>query len=266
VLVFPQLSTGASVQYPVRRRRLERTIVNASMDGRVIALADEYCKQIQWDFRLDGLTDQEAQNYVSFYELCEGCLQSFLFPDPIANLLLYSEDLTQTAWQLSSLLAASAGIDDPYGTARATRLTNSTGAALTVTQTVALPGSVTAAFSVFLRAAQPAGFQVTRTDGSTVSSHSPAVSGSWNRFVVSSLFASSTSSSSDFAVSIPAGASLDVFGFQVDAQPAAATYVISTSESGIYPAARFAMNSLAMTVTGPGESSVQMSILSKSSQ
>jgi hypothetical protein len=266
MLIFPPLSTGASAQYPVKRARSERTIINITPDGRAITLPDYYGKQIRWSLRLDGLTDQEANNYLSFFELCEGPLQPFLFLDPTANLVLFSEDLTQSAWQINSLLTGTGGVGDPFGTTRASRLVNTSGASLSATQTIPIPGSAWAAFSVYLRASQGEGFQMTRTDGSSVSSLTPSVGGSWNRFTLSSVFASSVSTNCDFSLSVPAGATLDVFGFQVDAQPSAGIYVQNTGESGVYPNARFDLDQLTVTATGLGQSSMELSILSEASR
>jgi hypothetical protein len=63
-------------------------------------------------------------------------------------------------------------------------------------------------------------------------------------------------------VSLPAGATLDLFGLQVDAQPAAGTYVQNTGESGVYPNARFDTDQITLVATAFGQSSLQMSIVS----
>ncbi len=265
MLIFPQLSTFASVQYPIQKQRSERTIVNLSEDGRLITLADTFASEVRWTLKFNGLTDQEALNLTSFFDLCEGSLQPFLFLDPTENLLSYSEDLTQPSWQLSSLLTLTHQIDDPFGTDRATRVLNNSLAALTITQTVAIPGSIYCAFSVYLRS-QYAGFQLIRDDGSNSVPLPVSPTPSWQRFSLNTAYASSISTSCDFSISIPPGVSLDVFGLQLDAQPFPGTYVTSLQENGVYPGARFDTNQLTVVGTGPGQSNLQMSILSKASQ
>ncbi len=267
MLLYPQLATGALVQYPIRKRRSERTILNISEDGWAIALSDPYASEVRWDLAYEGLTDQEVANVTSFFELCEGPLQPFLFLDPTENLFAYSEDYSQPAWQLNSLITVTTGIDDPLGTTRASRLVNTSAGTLEITQTVPIPGSVTCAFSVYLRAVSGGtGFQMTGTDGSTVNAQQVAPNTGWTRFSLTTGFASSTSTECDFSVSMPSGTTLDVFAMQLDPQPAPGTYVSSTSETGVYPNCRFNSNQITVVGTGPNQSSIQLSIISKASQ
>lgn len=267
MFVFPQLSTGALVQYPVQKRRTERTILNVSEDGHVIVLYDPSAQQVRWDLAYIGLTDQESANIQSFFQQCEGSLQSFLFLDPTENLLAYSEDLSQPSWTYNSLLSVTPGIADPFGTSRASRITNMSAADLSVAQTVTVPGAFSCAFSVYLRGSQTSTVTLSRTDGSNVSS--PVVietASGWVRANTSSAFASSASFLCTFSLSIPSGATVDVFGFQVEAQPSHGTYIPSTNETGVHPDCRFDMDQLTVTSTGPGQSSTRVSILSKASQ
>jgi hypothetical protein len=197
--------------------------------------------------------------------LCEGSLQPFLFLDPTENLLAYSEDLTQPAWQTNSLLTLTTQIDDPLGTNRASRLVNTSLGELNVTQSVQVPGSVYCAFSVYLRS-QYSGFQMIRDDGSNSVPLPVAPSSSWQRFSLNNAYAASSSTSCNFSISIPPGTMIDLFGFQLDAQPFPGTYVVSTNETGVYPSARFDSNQITVTGTGLGQSSTQVSIISKASQ
>ena len=264
--VFPQISTGAMAQYPIRRRRSERAILNLSEDGTVIALWDESASQVKWDLRFSGLTDQETANITSFYEMCEGPLQPFLFLDPAANLFTYSEDFTQPVWQESTLLSLAPGITDPYNTSRATGVTNNSLADLSLTQTSAIPGSVTCAFSVYARSDQPTTLVLTRTDGSTVESLSIQLSAVWTRYSLNTSFASSISLSCDFSAALGPGQTVDLFGFQLEPQPLPGLYVMSAASAGIYPNSRFDAQQITAISTGPGESSLAVSILSPSTQ
>jgi hypothetical protein len=266
MLLFPQLSTGATAQYPIRRRRSERTILNLSDDGSVIALWDQSASQVKWDLQYTGLTDAEVANLVSFYELCEGPLQSFLFLDPASNLFSYSEDFTQPAWQANSLLALTAGFNDPYNTNRATQVWNTSLGELSLTQTVEIPGSVSSAFSVYARANQPSNATLTKTDGSTLQSTVLQVSSAWTRFSLNSAFASSISTSCNFSILLQPGQSIDLFGFQLEPQPLPGTYIMNSSQTGLYPNTRFNGNGITVVSTGPGESSLAISLISPSTQ
>ena len=270
MLIFPQLSTGASAQYPIVKRRSERTILNLSEDGRITTLGDPNAKQLHWDLTFEGLTDQEMLGIAAFFQLCEGPLQPFLFLDATQNLFAYSEDYTQPAWVYNPLLTLTTGIDDPFGTNRASRLTNTSQAVLTITQTVGVPGSVECALSAYLRSGPGMtvadSVPMTRTDGSTIAIQTVQPDGLWQRFSLSTLFASSISTSCDFSIGVPSGASLDLFGLQVDAQPLPGKYVQSTSETGVFPEARFESNSVSVISTGPGQSSLKVSVMSKASE
>jgi hypothetical protein len=60
MLVYPQLSTGALVQYPVTKRRRLRTIRNRALDGSAIKCADPLAEITEWELHYEGLSDAEA--------------------------------------------------------------------------------------------------------------------------------------------------------------------------------------------------------------
>lgn len=267
MLVFPQLSTGATAQYPIRRHRSERAVFNISEDGSVIALWDQAAGQVKWNLSFTGLTDQEIADLSSFHELCEGPLQPFLFLDPTSNLLAYSESFTQPVWQANSLLSFTPGITDPYGTTRATKLQNNSLGNLSLTQTCTVPGYTNCVLSVYARSDGPSsGVSITRSDGSTVESTPLEIGPSWLRFSLSSAFASSISNSCEFSITIPPGETMDLFGFQLEAQPIAGTYLMTSAQAGVFPNTRFDGNQIVVTATGLGESSLSISLLSPSGQ
>jgi hypothetical protein len=266
MLIFPQLSTGAMTQYPVIKKRIERAIQNLTEDGHAIVLGDTGASMIEWDLRLAGLSDAEANGMVAFFQSCEGKLQSFTFLDPTANLFAYSEDYTQPAWQRNTLLGLSEGITDPFGTVRASHLSNPSPGSLLLTQTVQIPGSIWCAFSLYLRASQPFAFQMSRTDGSTVTTQAVDPTGSWQRFSLSSIFSSSTSEQCDFSLTLPPGAAVDIFGAQLDAQPFAGKYIQNLLQTGVYLTCRFNVDQLTVVATGPSQSSVNIAIVSKTSE
>ena len=266
MLVFPQLSTGALVQYPLSKQRLERTIQNISQDGSVISLYDIYAPQIRWSLTYQGITDAEANVLTSFFETCEGSLQPFVFVDPSANLFLFSEDLTRPVWIVSTLVHLQPGAGDPLRGAAATRVINPTGTALPLTQSVATPGQYTCAFSVYLRcSAELCSVSLSRSDGNNVTSQWCSPSAVWTRFSLSSTFASSMSGVCQFSLIIPAGSSVDVFGFQVDAQVLPGTYISTTSANATYPDSRFDMEQMTVVATGPSQNTLHISILSRAS-
>ena len=266
MLIFPQLSTGSTAQYPLRRRRSERAVLTISEDGSVIALWDESASQVKWDLQFVGLTDLEVDNVTSFFELCEGPLQPFLFLDPAANLLTFSEDFSQPVWQANTLLSLTTGIEDPYNTTRASRVTNNSLGGLSLTQTLAIPGSISCAFSVYARTSGASGATLTRSDASNSESSLLQPGPFWTRFSLNTAFSSSQSPASNFSLDLPAGQTIDLFGFQVEPQPMPGKYVMTSAYAGIYPGSRFDGNQVVVTATGPGQSSLAISLVSPSAQ
>jgi hypothetical protein len=81
-----------------------------------------------------------------------------------------------------------------------------------------------------------------------------------------SAFASSISTSCDYSILVPAGQTVDLFGLQLEPQTSPGKYVANTSETGVYPNTRFDTSALAVTATGPGQSALTVSLLSKASR
>ena len=124
MLVFPQLSTGTTGQFPLLRTKTRRTVINALADGRTVRYADGF-GEVSWDLDLRELSSSERGAVEALFVASEGRLRSFTFLDPADNLLEQSEALTNAAWSKDPFLAATAGIGDPLGTQRATHLVNS---------------------------------------------------------------------------------------------------------------------------------------------
>jgi hypothetical protein len=78
------------------------------------------------------------------------------------------------------------------------------------------------------------------------------VSTGWKRFFLSGVMPE-PGDVSNYGVLIPAGASIEIFGPQVDAQTYPSAYVRSEHRSGVYANARFAMPELEIVATGPNQ-------------
>jgi hypothetical protein len=66
---FPQLSSGATGQYPVQKRRTERTIINQLPDGHTVKFADAGAEQVEWQLTFQDLTDSEIAGLQQFCDL-----------------------------------------------------------------------------------------------------------------------------------------------------------------------------------------------------
>lgn len=244
---FPQLLTGASSQYPIRKRLTTRTVRNQSLDGREIKLPDPAAFRIDWQLTFAELADDERAALEQFFFVMEGTLNTFTFLDPAGNLLAWSESFDQAAWQADPLLQLSGGAADPVGGTAAFRATNPTAAPLRLLQTLNVPGSYHYALSLWARADESASLTLHRGDRTAVA----AVGPDWSRLV----FAAASTSAADntaFGFELPPGATVYVFGAQAEAQIGASGYQQTASTGGVYATTRFAGNSLAFTTTAPG--------------
>src|ERR1700689_1821987 len=124
MLVFPQLSTGAGTQDPVNKTDVQRSVVNSLGDGSTVVFADPDAAATAWQLQMTGLTSGEWGAIEGLFAAASGMWQTFTFLDPVGNLLANSEDLAAGSWTNGALIELTAGIGDPLGTSRATRVIN----------------------------------------------------------------------------------------------------------------------------------------------
>jgi len=256
---FPQLSTGATSQYPFTKMAVTRTVTNKLEDGSTIRLADPVT-QLKWELSYTGLSQSEWTALSEFFTAMQGGLRTFTFADPTGNLLSWSEDFSQTVWSKDSLLVVGAGIPDPEQGTSAWSVTNTAQAAQGIVQQIPAPGSYKYCFSVYLRCAQACSISL-RCIANSIEQDSPnLVNSEWARYTQSVALSSPVDGLS-FGLLLPAGIALDVFGMQVEAQPAAGAYKKTSEQSGVYLNSRFAQDQLPFSVDAPGIYSAKVSIV-----
>jgi len=258
---FPQLLSGASGQYPIRRRRLTRTVVNRSADGCDWKLGDAAGAATVWELEAAALTDEEWAAISSLFQACEGRLRSFKFLDPAGNLLSRSEELDAADWQRDPLVELTAGVADPLGTTRATTVLNTAQTAQGLSQAVEAPANYVYCFSLYARSGQPTDLTLRRFSTTSSAVDTVRVSAGWRRYVSAGNLGAAEEPVW-FGLQIPAGASVDVFGLQVEAQPGASAYKPTPSRGAVYPRARFFDDVLGQRTDGPGRHSALIRIIS----
>lgn len=258
---FPQLSTGAMSQYPVVRAHHTRTIVNHSLDENTVKLGDPEGKSIQWELRLSGLTDAEWDAIATLFHSCEGSLYTFTFLDPADNLLCWSEDLSENEWQKDPLIALVDEVPDPFGSNRATRISNTSQTTQGISQSLEVPADLRYCLSLYARSSQPRHVALKRFSASGSETDTVEVSYQWRRFASSGNLGVSESPIS-FGFKIEAGATIEVFGLQVEAQPGASDYKKTEAHGGVHADARFLEDSLTVTTEGPDQHSSVIRITS----
>ncbi|HUA83208.1 MAG TPA: hypothetical protein VMB85_05070 [Bryobacteraceae bacterium] len=249
MLVFPQLVTGASALYPVKKTSVQRTAVNTLPDGSVVVLADPDGASKAWELHASGMTLAEWNAIEALFEATSGMWQTFTFLDPTWNLLAQSEDLSAGVWTNGALIQLTPGVGDPLGTTRATRVTNAGSAAAAVAQVLNVPGNFEYCCSVWARTIGTSGVTLTiSTTGGTLS-QTFALSGAWSRVVLAGNLGQSTTQVT-FGAQLDAGGTVDLFGMQVEAQLGPSDYKQTTTQGGVYAKARFGSDSISVTAQG----------------
>ena len=254
---FPQIGGGSIAQFPLRRSRTWRSISNQLESSERIRLPDSAAGRIEWQLSLQELSNAETGVLNSFFAAAQGQFGSFLFIDPMANLLGWSEDLSRPDWQ-PGLITVRSGVADPLGTTRASSLTNSGAGAQSLQQTLAVPGDYVACFSAWVSSSVVGSITLMRDGQSTTSSVGPA----WKRIYVSGPGVSGASQST-FSIALAAGQSINVWGLQAEAQPYPSQYKQTGSALGIYEETYFGSDELKITNTGAGLSSCEIVLSSR---
>ena len=243
MLAYPQLESGALSQYPVLKTRRARTVINRAPDGSTIRLADPAGEITEWVLTYEDLSDSEATALRAFFDAAEGTLQGFTFLDPAGNLLAWSGELDDEAWQRGPLLNATGGIADPTGGTAAWRFQNQGGGEQGTSQTIAGPGDYQYCLSAYVRSAAPANVTLSIAGHAVVK----AAGSEWTRVSITGS-GEAAATSVHFALTLPAGASIEVFGLQAEAQCAASSYMAST-RGGVYENAHLGEDVLTISRT-----------------
>jgi len=259
---FPQLSTGVMSQFPLKRRQVYRTVVNTLSDGSEVKSLDPFGASLEFTLHFNGLSDTEMDALEAFFLYQEGRRGTFGFLDPGLNLLRWSEDFTRSTWTAGPLLALTPGQNDPWGSQRATTISNSAIAPQALIQVIEAPGGSSYCLSVWLRSLSFDPLTLIAASGGYTQTQLVTPTDTWKRFHLS-VNLPSQSDSIGFGWELPEGATVFAAGAQVDAQPAPAAYRRSSSRHGVHPNVRFAMDSLSRTTKGPNDHSTTVSLLTR---
>ena len=259
MITFPQLSSGAIAQFPLVTKTRFRTLVNRAMDGSEIYASDLDFQSRSWELDLNQLTEQEWQNIVDLHQQVEGRLQDFLFLEPGGNLLTWSEVFNDPVWTRDAGITVTDNQPDPFGGTGAGRVTNG-GAQGSLSQVLNIPASLRYAGSVWARTgASGASLQVSDSASQVVEVTFDS-SNQWKRYSAGYNLTSALESVA-FKILTPAGSVVDVFGAQLEAQPAPSKYKKTLQQAGVYPNARFEDDVLADRATGVNRHSGVIRIL-----
>lgn len=247
---YPQLDSGAMVQYPLVKRAVYRTVWNETLDGSDGRLGDAGAARLEWELRYEGLSREEQERLEAFHREMEGRLKEFTFLDPTDNLLSWSGEPEQAVWDKPAWLNVMVGIPDPAGGSEAFRLINTGSVEQSLQQVIAAPGWFTYCWSVYARSSAGARVRLYRRSGDEEDAREFAVGPSWERLVHSGK-GSSQETRVWFGVRLEPGAAVELYGMQAEAQPAPSPYRRTKWRGGVYEGARFDDDELQMIATGP---------------
>jgi hypothetical protein len=261
MLYYPQISTGAVAQFPVTRNVNMRTVANQLSSGFTIRMADPGAQKVQWLLRYSSLTDAERTSLENLFEASEGQLNTFTFLDPTDNLLMWSEDWTQSAWTADPLLQVTSGIQDPFGDNNGMQLTNTAQTTQQIVQNTGGPSSYLYCYSLYVSSHAPTTIQLVVTATGQTSLTAIAASASWQRVTTLANLAVQEDGIG-FGVQLPAGGQANVFGAQVEAQPEAGLYKKTIDLGGIYASTRFSSDLLTFAANAVNQNSCQLGLIS----
>lgn len=258
-LFYPQLTSGALAQYPLRKVRLARTIKNVLPDGSMILFSDPDGAQLVWQLAYTELSDRDIQALKAHFAACVGPFHAFTFIDPTDNMLISSSELTASPWTAASSIEIVAGSPDPEGGSGAFTMTNTGQASQEITQALQVPSGYQYCFSVYVSSSNPSAVTMIRRGSAAQDETSVSIGPSWAR-VVSSGSLSDTGIGFAAGISLAPGQQVQVYGPQLEAQVAPSRYRPTTNVGGVYANAHWGGDHLAITAQAPGLSSTAFTI------
>jgi hypothetical protein len=238
-LFFPQLSTGALVQYPVNRTKSVQTVSTQAEDGSVISYFDSRGSKLTWALEFSGITQAEANQLQALFDNCAGRFRTFTFINPVANLLT-------DQWQMGT------GIDKAGAV-----YTNTGSTTAEIWQTFLIPSAYTYCFSVPGNVNAPDGANLTliRRGSATEETVIAALN---SALLVSSGTLADSGLGLTVAIRLQPGQSVDLSQAQLEAQPSPSQF--RPQQGGVYPNAHWAVDELMFTAIGPDLYSTKFSI------
>lgn len=257
MLSYPQLRTGALIQWPVTKRVRHRSATVVTRGGTWHSRYDAPAKLTEWEISYEGLLEEEANVLEGFFRTAEGRYREFMFPDPLANLLAWSESWDRPEWERNSLVSLQTGVADPHGGTRAATITNGSQGQIGIQQVLEAPGTYVYCLSAWINGAPG-----TRATFCVGDARKPFVTrGGWERKEWGA--APGADDLVRFAIELDPGAVLSVYGPQAEAQPSASHYKRSAGASGCHREARFDQDALILTADGPDSYGAKVRIISR---
>jgi len=251
--------------FPIKRETRFITQLNRLEDGAEYRLYEQTERLCRWDFDVRNATSEQAAQIEDFFLRVGGRYGAFAFLDPLENLLRWSEDFTQAAWEKSNPSAArlDGQLPDPLGSLGAQRWSNTAAQANSFTQWLEVPAAgLELTASIWAKAAPPCQFALAvLADGAEVFESNIELASGWRRYSLRVAFSGlDPALRVGFRFELPPNTTIDLFGAQLMALPAPGDYTQTTGLSGFHPHCRFASDGLATRFEAPGAAQARVSI------
>ncbi len=249
-LFFPQLTTGALAQYPIRKTRLVRTVSNLLPDGSLLQFSDPGGSRMLWDLVYAELSTADLMALRAHFAACSGPVRAFTFIDPTDNMLQWSSDLTAASWQMASLLKITPGLPGPCAGTAGVTVTNIGQTLQQITQTLIVPANYQYCFSAYVSSQQPSNIALT-VSGSVASAVTMYPTGSnWARVNWSGRL-NDSGTTLTVGIGVPAAQSVSIYGLQLEAQLAPSRYRATAAQGGVYANAHWAVDQIPAIAEAP---------------
>lgn len=258
-LFFPQLSSGAMAQYPIKKTLLARTIKNVLSDGNMILLADPDGAHLIWQLAYSELSVVDVDALQSHFSACVGSYRAFTFLDPTDNLLVSSSDVTTAAWQTSSLIHLSSGLADPMGGVAAFTAINAGMGNELISQTLNIPANYQYCFSLYVASNESGEITLLRQGLSAQENTIVAIGPTWTR-VNSSGQLNDAGTNLTVSISLAPGQQVGLYGPQLEPQIAPSRYRSTAQTGGVYANAHWGIDQLTIFADAPNLFSTSFTI------
>ncbi len=258
-LFYPQLSTGALAQYPISKKRQVRTIRNVMRDGSVVSLPDSGASTLSWTLEYTGLSQADVSALKALFDACAGPYQPFTFLDPTGNALIWSSDLTNSAWQKSPQIAVVGNVMDPNGGVDAFDLTNNGQGFSDFAQAIAIPSNYQYCFSLWVLTQQNASLTLLRRGLDAENQTVVDVDAGWTK-VWSSGRLEDGGNLMTVGLRLAPGQSVSVFGPQLEPQTQSSPYRPTANLSAVLPQCFWAADELVIRADAPGSYSTLINL------
>ena len=248
MVYFPQLA-----QYPIQKTRSQRTVVNEASDGTRFKARASTAGQVEWRIALAALSCDDRDRIVGSWLECQGGAKPFVFIDPTANLLLWSEDLGNDVWTKGAAIQVNGRALVNGGQTR-DRIVQSLGA----------PAWFHYCMSFKVRGQSPSAIGALCLFENQERQLFFEVSADWKP-VNFNIDPKTDAGEVSFGLDVPSGAAIEVAEMQVEAQIGSSPYKPTTTCNGIFRGARFVTDDLVICEDGIESSTVTVRIAARES-